>query len=264
MSFQFRTVQVGCDRQPDEGLRIGTVRFLPRGVPKAEYRARNLFDVWLPTLAPSRSLLRALKAGEVRLSTFFSRYRSEMNGTEPRQVIQLVAELARKTPISIGCYCQHEANCHRSVLGDLIREAAGEPCERPFASVCVYTIAHPEILEDFIACSGSAGVLREGKSWTSAMRIWHEAQSEGRVLPILFADATDCSRLIFSARMDGIVLGDGGTQFAFSGLKRIPGNHSPQELVLESTGGRIAQGFIRPYALVRTPKFIRSSRHFKQ
>ena len=123
MPLQFRTVQIGSSRQPGEGLRIGTVRFLPRGVPKTEYRDRNLFDLWLPILAPSRALLKAFRTG-MPLKTFFRRYRTEMAQTDPRQVIQLLAELAKSTPIAIGCYCDDESRCHRSVLGELIREAA--------------------------------------------------------------------------------------------------------------------------------------------
>jgi len=124
MPLKFNTVQLGSHRQPGEGLRIGTVRFLPRGVPKSQYRERDLFDVWLPILAPSRELLKALRAGSLPLKTFFRRYRKEMAEADPRQVIQLLAELARSTPIAVGCYCDDESRCHRSVLGELIRAAA--------------------------------------------------------------------------------------------------------------------------------------------
>lgn len=131
MPLQFRTVQLGSPRQPGEGLRIGTVRRPPRGVPKSEYRKRDLLDVWLPILAPSQALLTAFLKTELSPTTFFRRYRAEMAQTEPRQVIQLLAELAQRTPLSVGCFCDDESRCHRSILAALIREAAGEPAVRP-------------------------------------------------------------------------------------------------------------------------------------
>lgn len=124
--LQFRSVQLGTPRDPEEGLRIGTVRFLPRGVRKQDYAKQDFFDVWLPTLAPSRELLSQVKHEELSLSRFFARYRSEMSETEPRQTIELLAEMAKRTPISVGCYCEDESQCHRSVLAELIRQAAGE------------------------------------------------------------------------------------------------------------------------------------------
>jgi len=124
MALQFQTFRIGSPRGQGEGLRIGTVRYLPRGVPKTEYRQRDLFDVWLPILAPSRELFRVLRSSDLQLSTFFRRYRSEMNRTDARQVIQLLAELARQTPIAVGCYCTDESRCHRSALAELIRSAA--------------------------------------------------------------------------------------------------------------------------------------------
>lgn len=126
MPLKFRTVQLGSPRQSGEGLRIGTVRFLPRGVPKTEYRNRDLFDVWLPVLAPSRELLKAVRHGSLPVKTFFRRYRSEMARTDSKQMIRLLAALAWTTPFSIGCYCDDESRCHRSVLGELIRATSRE------------------------------------------------------------------------------------------------------------------------------------------
>lgn len=125
------SVQLGTPRAHDEGLRIGTVRYLPRGVRKQDYAEQNFFDVWLPSLAPSRGLLSQLKNDELSLSRFFARYRSEMSKAEPRQVIQLLAEMAKRTPISVGCYCADESQCHRSVLAELIRDAGGEAPPAP-------------------------------------------------------------------------------------------------------------------------------------
>jgi uncharacterized protein YeaO (DUF488 family) len=118
--FHFRTLQLDSPRQPDEGLRIGTVRYLPRGVPKAIYTARAFFDVWLPILAPSQELLAQRRAGTLSTAAFLRRYRREMAAIDVRQVISLVATMARTTPLSVGCYCEDESICHRSVLGELI------------------------------------------------------------------------------------------------------------------------------------------------
>lgn len=122
-TLQLRAVQLGAPRDPDEGLRIGTVRYLPRGVRKQDYARQDFFDVWLPTLAPSRELLAQVKHEGLPVSRFFARYRSEMSETEPRQTIELLAEMAKRTPISVGCYCEDESQCHRSVLAELIRQA---------------------------------------------------------------------------------------------------------------------------------------------
>jgi uncharacterized protein YeaO (DUF488 family) len=103
------------------------VRYLPRGVPKSKYAALNLFDVWLPILAPSRQLFAAYQSGELTPAEFFRKYRREMSKTDARQVIQLLAALARQTPLSVGCFCEDESRCHRSELGKLIREAGGQP-----------------------------------------------------------------------------------------------------------------------------------------
>src|SRR5579862_8847450 len=113
ITLRFRTVQIGSPRQLREGLRIGTVRFLPRGVRKEDYAKRDLFDLWLPILAPSRELLTEFRGEEVPPAKFFQRYRKEMTETDPRQVIELLAALARHTPLSVACYCDDESHCHR-------------------------------------------------------------------------------------------------------------------------------------------------------
>src|SRR5687767_4854711 len=122
--LHLRTVRIATPRERNEGLRIGTVRFLPRGVSKKDYARLDYFDVWLPTLAPSADLLRTLKQGSLATRTFFARYRAEMKHTDARQTIELLARLALRTPISIACYCEDETRCHRSVLFTLIRQAA--------------------------------------------------------------------------------------------------------------------------------------------
>src|SRR5215212_1490131 len=116
MALQLSTYSYGSKRKRGEGLRLGCTRYLARGVPKKEYATRNIMDVWLPTVAPSRELLgwaRRNKLDETKTwKTFLIRYRSEMKKTDPRQTIQTLAELAKRTPISIGCYC-HGEHCHR-------------------------------------------------------------------------------------------------------------------------------------------------------
>lgn len=116
---------MGSPREPGEGLRVGTVRFLPRGVRKEDYQRLDYFDVWFPLLAPSAELLMWLKSGKwpddnVRWSKFKGRYSAEMRKTDARQAIKLFALLSRSTPLSIGCYCEDESSCHRSILLPLI------------------------------------------------------------------------------------------------------------------------------------------------
>ncbi|HPQ68441.1 MAG TPA: DUF488 family protein [bacterium] len=128
MNLRLRTVQCGAPRKRGEGLRIGVVRLLPRGVYKKDYAKLDFFDVWLPILAPSRELMKWAK-GQAEFTPqvwkkFEASYRREMDKTDARQVIQLLAELAKTTPIAIGCYCPDEAHCHRSILKELIVEAA--------------------------------------------------------------------------------------------------------------------------------------------
>lgn len=108
---------------------MGTVRFLPRGVKKEDYVRLDYFDVWFPLLAPSTELLKWVKgrdwpSEQVRWSKFKERYKAEMKKTDARQAIKLFAELASRTPISIGCYCEDEFACHRSILRELIEGAA--------------------------------------------------------------------------------------------------------------------------------------------
>ena len=125
MGLQLQSVRLGTPRKPDEGLRIGTVRYLPRGVRKKDLSQLNFFDVWLPVLAPSRSLLAEFRRSGIPTNTFFRRYRAEMKQPECQQLIQLLAKIASRTPLSIGCYCEHESRCHRSVLFRLIEQPDG-------------------------------------------------------------------------------------------------------------------------------------------
>jgi uncharacterized protein YeaO (DUF488 family) len=130
MALRLSTYSYGDKRRRGQGLRLGCTRFLPRGVRKEEYAASNIMDVWLPTIAPSKELLSwALEKnlGDPKVwNTFARRYRSEMKATDARQTIEALAQLARRTPISVGCFC-HGPHCHRFELERLIRRsAAGE------------------------------------------------------------------------------------------------------------------------------------------
>ena len=119
-----RIVRLGSERAAGEGLRIGTVRHLPRGVPKAEYASRNLFDVWYPNLAPSaETVKKGLAARTEREWMAYERaYRREMATPENRRTLGLLAALSHRTDFSIGCYCQDENRCHRSILRSLLEE----------------------------------------------------------------------------------------------------------------------------------------------
>ncbi len=128
-SLKLRTFRAGSPRKPGDGIRIGTVRFLPRGVRKADYARLDYFDVWLPILAPSRQLIAWAHHHDLarHWRTFAARYEREMTGnTDSRQCLHLLAMLAQQTPISIGCYCPDEAHCHRSILATLIKRAAAD------------------------------------------------------------------------------------------------------------------------------------------
>jgi uncharacterized protein YeaO (DUF488 family) len=120
-----RVVRLGTPRAAGEGLRLGTVRRPPRGVPKAQHASRDFYDVWLPDLAPSESLVKeALQATDERTwRRFVKRYRAEMKRPEAARLLALLAALSHHTHFSVGCYCADEAHCHRSVLKDLLRES---------------------------------------------------------------------------------------------------------------------------------------------
>ena len=124
MAQRLTTFRIGSPRKKGEGLRIGTVRLLPRGVPKREYARRDFFDVWMPLVAPSRELLKTYSSGKKSTQEFFRAYRTEMKDPAARHTIELLAALAQKTPLAIGCYCEDESRCHRWVLIKLIRAAA--------------------------------------------------------------------------------------------------------------------------------------------
>jgi uncharacterized protein YeaO (DUF488 family) len=122
--MSLRIVRLGSPRTPGEGLRIGTVRRPPRGVPKAEFAARDYYDVWLPDVAPSEALIKQAQQAQTDREwlVFARRYRTEMRGPAAARLLDLLAALSHVTDVSVGCYCADERRCHRSVLRALLRE----------------------------------------------------------------------------------------------------------------------------------------------
>jgi len=119
-----RIVRLGTARKADEGLRIGTVRRPPRGVPKAKFATQNWYDIWFPNLAPSLETMKLGLAAETpaQWKAFTRKYRSEMAAPGHDRTIELLARLSHQTNFSVGCYCENEAHCHRSVLRELLLE----------------------------------------------------------------------------------------------------------------------------------------------
>jgi uncharacterized protein YeaO (DUF488 family) len=118
-----RIVRLGSERQRGEGLRIGTVRRPPRGVPKADFARRNFYDVWLPSLAPSEALLKegqAAVADAAAWRRFARKYRAEMKSPDAKALIATLAALSHHADFSVGCYCADESRCHRSLLRELL------------------------------------------------------------------------------------------------------------------------------------------------
>jgi len=117
-----RIVRLGSPRASGEGLRIGTVRRPPRGVRKEDYASRNIYDVWFPNLSPSEPLLKRAQAAHDEKSwrAFKRRFLSEMKSPQAARDLDLLAALSHHTHFAIGCYCEDEARCHRSVLRELL------------------------------------------------------------------------------------------------------------------------------------------------
>jgi uncharacterized protein YeaO (DUF488 family) len=119
-----RIVRLGSRRARGEGLRIGTVRHPPRGVPRSEHSSGNWYDVWLPELSPDAAAVHAAQAARTdrEWKAFARRYRSGMKEPAARHLLELLAALSRRTELSVGCYCADEARCHRSILREILAE----------------------------------------------------------------------------------------------------------------------------------------------
>ena len=122
--MRVRVVRLGTPRVPGEGIRIGTVRRPPRGVPKARFSTENWYDVWFPNLAPSMEVMKLGHKAETpaEWAAFKRRYRAEMASPEAKHDLKLLAALSHAADFSVGCYCEQEDRCHRSVLRQLLLE----------------------------------------------------------------------------------------------------------------------------------------------
>ena len=122
--MSIRVVRLGTPRIPGEGTRIGTVRRPPRGVPKAQFSAQNWYDVWFPNLAPSAKTIKLGQKAEspAQWSAFARKYRTEMSAPQAKHDLKLLAALSHTADFSVGCYCQQEDRCHRSILRQLLIE----------------------------------------------------------------------------------------------------------------------------------------------
>jgi len=120
-----RIIRLGSQRVEGEGTRIGTVRRPPRGVPKTEFASQNWYDVWFPNLAPSVETMKLGRQAKTpsQWAKFIKKYRAEMGTPENSHAIELLAVLSRQCNFSVGCYCEDETRCHRSVLRELLAAA---------------------------------------------------------------------------------------------------------------------------------------------
>ena len=126
--MSIRIVRLGSEREIDEGLRIGTVRRPPRGVPKLEYASRNIYDVWFPNLSPSEGLLKQYfpVTEDKQWRSFQRRFLAEMKAPGPSRDLDVLAALSHQTSFSIGCYCTDESRCHRSILRQLLEKRGAD------------------------------------------------------------------------------------------------------------------------------------------
>lgn len=123
-----KIVRLGTARSKEEGLRIGTVRRPPRGVPKSEFASQDWYDVWYPNLAPSVETMKLGQSVETGKdwAAFSRKYRSEMAEADASRNLDLLAALSHQTNFAMGCYCENEARCHRSLLRELLKERGAD------------------------------------------------------------------------------------------------------------------------------------------
>jgi len=127
--MSLRVVRLGTARQPNEGLRLGTVRRPPRGVRKEHYAAGDYFDAWLPELSPSAPLVSFALSKPftpARWAAYARRYRGEMRRPAAERLLAVLAALSRQTNFSVGCYCEEESHCHRSLLKQILIEKGAQ------------------------------------------------------------------------------------------------------------------------------------------
>ncbi|MFS2163066.1 DUF488 domain-containing protein [Variovorax sp. Varisp62] len=129
--MSIRIVRLGTPRVPDEGLRVGTVRRPPRGVPKTEFASQNWYDVWYPNLAPSVETMKQAQEAQkadsaAQWNAFVRKFKAEMAESDASRSLDLLAALSHTTSLSVGCYCEEESHCHRSVLRSLLAERGAD------------------------------------------------------------------------------------------------------------------------------------------
>jgi uncharacterized protein YeaO (DUF488 family) len=126
--MSIRVVRLGTPRARGEGTRIGTVRRPPRGVPKGEFASRDYYDVWFPNLAPSMETMKRGQEAQtpVQWAAFARKYRAEMAAPDNARAIEVLAALSRHANFSVGCYCEDESRCHRSILRALLAGKGAE------------------------------------------------------------------------------------------------------------------------------------------
>ncbi len=126
--MSIKVVRLGSPRGSNEGLRVGTVRRPPRGVPKSQFAKLDFYDVWLPNLSPTQDLVSFAmhSQGKDWWKTFERKFRAEMSKPDASRVLDLLAALSHSANFSVGCYCEDEQHCHRSVLRKLLAERGAE------------------------------------------------------------------------------------------------------------------------------------------
>ena len=129
--MSIRIVRLGTPRAPDEGLRVGTVRRPPRGVPKTEFASQDWYDVWYPNLAPSVETMKQAQEAQkadspAQWNAFVRKFKAEMAEPDASRSLDLLAALSHGASLSVGCYCEDESRCHRSVLRSLLAERGAD------------------------------------------------------------------------------------------------------------------------------------------
>lgn len=129
--MSIRIVRLGTPRATGEGLRVGTVRRPPRGVPKTEFASQDWYDVWYPNLAPSVETMKQAQEAQksnspAQWNAFVRKFKAEMAESDASRSLDLLAALSHGTALSVGCYCEDEAHCHRSVLRSLLAERGAD------------------------------------------------------------------------------------------------------------------------------------------
>jgi hypothetical protein len=137
----------------------------------------------------------------------------------------------------------------------LLSRRGGAPMAMELAEHSIYTILHTDKLAKAVQ-DGGPETFQESRTWVTGQELWHRARAEGKDLPILLGDATDCSKLVAWGLLTNIEIEGEATAYTVDRVRRLTGNHRPQDLVLRSTGERIAPNYIRPYAICMTPSFL--------